>query len=135
MASRDSNPRPVNRKSDALPSIFTDDECFIVADDVGMFQLFSYDWQFVDNVTDTLLSFFDRPTPRRVQRAHLSRHNKDVKMIPASWLGIFTKFQMYSLQNSISVSGFMQLLFCNNVIIFICLKLHRSTVHNLSLPS
>jgi len=55
--------------------VFTEDESFVVSDDVGMLELFTYDAQLADNVPDARLSLLRRLAPRRVHRTYLQHQH------------------------------------------------------------
>ena len=55
--------------------VFTEDERFVVSDDVGMLELFTYNAQLADNVPDARLSLLRRLAPRRVHRTYLQHQH------------------------------------------------------------
>ena len=54
--------------------LLTEDESFVVSDDVGMLELFTYNAQLTDNVANACLSLLRRLTPGSVHRTYLQHH-------------------------------------------------------------
>jgi len=54
--------------------LLTEDESFVVSNDVGMLELFTYDAKLTDNVANACLSLLRRLTPGSVYRTYLQHH-------------------------------------------------------------